>query len=198
MKKTLIILFLILLPFCLYSIGYQRSTVVIKTTVTTISLSDALARSDGIFGLYRLSGGLYQGSSGTDYLVANDISEDDIIVYFQIDQMAETRTDESIQLSISANRLTNVDADTVLQNDREARVETDFPSISVVSCADMSAIKVSSVPIGINEVLFTLRYLGYRTIENMNLVVFKTTWNKTMGLAPGMYTSDVTLSYIIN
>ena len=81
MKKTLIILFLILLPFCLYSIGYQRSTVVIKTTVTTISLSDALARSDGIFGLYRLSGGLYQGSSGTDYLVANDISEGDITVY---------------------------------------------------------------------------------------------------------------------
>ena len=130
--------------------------------------------------------------------MANDISEGDINVYFKVDQLAKTRTEETIQFSISAGRLVNTNASLIAQEFNGAKTETDYPAISIVSCANMDALQVNSVVIGNNEVLFTLRYLGYKTLENINVVSFRTTWEKTTGLAPGLYTSDITLSYIMN
>ena len=197
MKKTIILILLILLPFCIFS-AIQTSVIVVKTSVTPISLSQAFANSDGILGLYKLSGGLASNGSGADYIMADDISEGDITVYFKVDQLAKTRTDETIQISVSADKLVNSDAITILSQDKDAKTETDNPKISVVSCLNASALQVSSTSKNENEVVFTLRYLGYKPLENVNIVTFETTWKKTTGLAPGLYTSDVTLSYIMN
>lgn len=196
MKKLFGIILLVLFILPLFA-APQTHTVIIRSTVTTISLSQAFAHS-GVLGLYKLSGGLDTSSEEGDYLMANDISEGDINVYFRVDQLAKTRTEETIQLSISADRLVNTEASLLAQEYNGIKTETDYPAISVVSCANTDALQVNSAAVGSSEVLFTLRYLGYRTLENINVVLFRTTWKKTTGLAPGMYTSNITLSYIMN
>ena len=151
-----------------------------------------------MLGLYKLTGGLTSNGNDTDYILADDISKDDIVVYFRVDQLAKTRTEETIQISVIANSLVNSDAADILSQDIDAKIETGIPTISVVSCMDISALQVTPSPKNENEVIFTLRYMGYKTLENINIVTFKTIWDKTTGLAPGLYTSDVTLSYIMN
>lgn len=199
MKKIISILLLILFSFCAFAEDLQVNKVTIKATVPSISLSQAFAASDGTLSLYKLTGSFdLRDTTGSDYILADDISKNDITAYFRVDQLAKTRTDETIQLSIFANSLINSDADTILSQDIDAKTQTRIPVISIVYCADISALQVTSVPKNENEVIFTLRYMDYRPLENINIVTFKTTWDKTTGLAPGLYTSSVTLSYIMN
>lgn len=198
MRKIISILLLILFSFFAFA-ETQQSVVVVKATVSTISLSQALAASDGMLGLYKLTGGFdFDNRSATDYILADDISKNDITVYFRVDQLAKTRTEETIQISVTANRLVNSEATDILNQDIDAKIETGIPTISVVSCMDISALQVTSSPKNENEIIFTLHYMGYKPLENINIVTFKTIWDKTTGLAPGLYTSDVTLSYITN
>ena len=197
MKKTILLILLVIFSFCAFSTT-QTSVVTVETVVAPISLSQAFINSDGSLGLYKLYGGTETENSSIDYILADDISENDITVYFKVDQLAKTRTDETIQLSVSANKLINTDAAFILSKDKDAKIETDNPKISVISCVSISALQVNSTPKNENEVLFTLRYLGYKPLENINIATFKTTWFKTTGLSPGLYSSDVILSYIMN
>ena len=196
MRKIISILLLILFSFFAFA-ETQQLDLRIRATVQSISLSQAFAASDGL-GLYKLTGGFDFDSRGTDYILADDISANDITVYFRVDQLAKTRTEETIQISVIANRLVNTNAFDILSQNGEAKTETGIPTISVVSCMDISALQVTSSPKNENEIIFTLHYMGYKPLENINIVTFKTIWDKTTGLAPGLYTSDVTLSYITN
>ena len=198
MKRIALIFFLILFSFCVFAESLQIDTIVIRTSVSAISLSQALAASDGMLGLYKLTGSFDLNTSGSDYILADDISRNDITAYFRVDQLAKTRTDETIQLSIFANSLVNSDADTILSQDGDAKTKTGMPTIDIISYVDVSALQVTSVPKNENEIVFILRYMDYKPLENINIVTFKTTWDKTTGLAPGLYTSSVTLSYIMN
>ena len=200
MRKIISILLLILFSFFVFAEAQestQQLDIKIKAIVPSISLSQAFAASDGI-GLYKLSGGFDFSSPGTDYILADDISKENITVYFRVDQLARTKTEETIQISVTANSLINSNAFDILSQNSEAKTETGIPTISIVSCMDISALQVTSMPKNENEVVFTLHYMGYESLENINIVIFKTTWDKTTGLAPGLYTSDVTLSYIMN
>lgn len=183
-----------LLPVWCYT--YQSSEIVIRSTVSKITLSQAAASLDGALGLYKLYGGFESASSSSiDYLMADDISRNDITVYFKIKQEAKTRTDESIKLSVSAECMVNTDSTSLLSQDPSLLVTTGEPVISNVECLDMNNLKVTCVKETNNEVLFELVYL-MGIVEDTNLALFTTTWKKTPGLAPGLYTAKITLSYI--
>lgn len=198
MKKLFILVLLIftLLPL---SAEYQRSVVTIRTTVSKITLSDASSSEDGSIALYKLYGGLDSpSSSSVDYILADDISRSDITVYFRIAQEAKTRTDESIKLSVEAESMVNTDYEALLSQNPSLLVRTGEPVISNVSCFGTEMLTVSYNKEQNNSVLFSLNYFLGRPVENINLAFFTTTWNKTEGLAPGLYTAKITLSYITN
>ena len=197
--KKMFIMFLLFLSFLPVWAGYQKSVVTIRTTVSKITLSEAATSEDGSLALYKLYGGLDSpSSSSVDYVLADDISRSDITVYFRIAQEAKTRTDESIKLSVEAESLLNTDYEALLSQDPTLLVKTGEPVISNVSCFGTEALNVSYNKEQNNTVLFSLNYFLGRPVENINLAFFTTTWNKTEGLAPGLYTAKITLSYITN
>ena len=197
MKKYFII-FILFLPFYIFP-SIQTSVVTIKTTVSKITLSQAAASEDGSLALYKLYGGLdAPSSSSVDYILADDISRSDIIVYFRIAQEAKTRTDETIKLSVEAESMVNTDYEALLLQDPTLLVETRNPVISNISCFGTEALSISYNKEQNNSVLFSLSYLLGKPVENINLAFFTTTWSKTEGLAPGLYTAKITLSYITN
>ena len=193
MRKLFLFIF-ILLPSLIFA-DFQTSTVVVKTTVKTITLSEA--SSNGDLSLYKLYGG-FETNASADTLLVDDISNNDVVVFFRVAQLARTRTDETIQLEVSAAKLINTSAEEIHLKDPEALTETDLPTISEISCFSENALQVSSIANASNEVQFILRYIGCSPIENIDIAYFKSTWNKTSGLASGLYTSAITLSYITN
>ena len=198
MKKIFMIFVLILALLPVWA-GYQTSVVTIKTTVSKITLSEAASSEDGSLALYKLYGGLDSpSSSSVDYVLADDISRSDITVYFRIAQEAKTRTDESIKLSVEAESMVNTDYESLLSQDPSLLVRTGEPVISNVSCFGTEVLAVSYNKEQNNSVLFSLNYFLGKPVENINLAFFTTTWNKTEGLAPGLYTAKITLSYITN
>lgn len=200
MKKIFLILFLIcLLPFYIFTQTLQTSTIVVKSTVSKITLSQAAATGDGMLSLYKLYGGLNSAGDNDmiDTLIAEDISEKDIKVYFRIAQLAKTRTDETISISVEADSLVNVNSDLLISQDPNMVVKTPIPVISDVSCLNMEYLKVDGVQTT-NGISFHLAYSLGKPIENVNLAFFTATWKKTEGLAPGEYISNITMSYITN
>lgn len=155
--------------------------------------------SDGMLGLYKLYGGLDSASDDNpvDTLMASDISEEDIKVYFRIAQLAKTRTDETIDITVEADSLTNVDSAILIAQDANMVVNTSAPVISDISCLSMQYLRVDSMPTT-SGISFHLSYSSGKPIENINLAFFTATWKKTEGLAPGEYSSNITMSYITN
>ena len=198
MKKIFLILFLILVLLPLSAFTYQTETVIVRSTVSKITLSQAAVAGDGMLGLYRLYGGLESASDAKlDSLIAEDISERDVTIYFRIAQLAKTRTDESISISVEADSLVNIDSDFLISQDSTTLVSTPTPVISNVSCLSMDYLQVTYAPEG-NGIAFHLAYSSGKPIENINLAFFTATWKKTEGLAPGEYISNITMSYITN
>ena len=198
MKKifVLIILIMMMLPIMAYT--YQKESVIVRSTVSKITLSQAAVSGDGMLGLYRLYGGLESATDAKlDSLIAEDISESDIKIYFRIAQLAKTRTDESISISVEADSLVNVDSEFLISQDSTVVVSTPIPVISDVSCLSMDYLQVTYAPEG-NGIAFHLAYSSGKSIENINLAFFTATWKKTEGLAPGEYISNITMSYITN
>ena len=187
-----------LLPLGAYT--FQTDTVIIRTRVSKITLSQAaVAGNDGLSGLYKLYGGLESASEARlDTLMASDISDNDVTVYFRIVQLAKTRTDESISISVEAERLVNVDSNLLISQDSDALVSTDAPVITDINCLSMDVLRVSYVPENTNGIKFLLNYSMGKPVENVNLAFFTVTWKKTLGLVPGEYTSKITLSYTTN
>lgn len=187
-----------LLPLGAYT--FQTDTVIVRTQVSKITLSQAaVAGNDGLSGLYKLYGGLDSASEAKlDTLMASDISDNDVTVYFRIAQLAKTRTDEFISISVEAEKLVNVDSSILLSQDSEVLVSTETPVISNVSCLSMEALRVNYEPENANGIRFLLSYSMGRPVENVNLAFFTVTWKKVSGLAPGEYSSKITLSYITN
>ena len=201
LKKILLLLFLVitLLPLSAYT--YQTESVVVRTQVSKITLSQAAVANsgDGLSGLYKLYGGLESASDAKlDSLIAEDISEDDIKVYFRVAQLAKTRTDESISISVEAESLVNVDSNSIISRDSSMIVSTEVPVISDISCLNIEALSVDYIPEDVNGIRFLLNYSMGKPVENINLAFFTVTWKKTPGLAPGEYISKITLSYITN
>ena len=198
MKKIFLILFLMITLLPLVAYTYQTDSVIVKSTVSKITLSQAAATSDGMLCLYKLYGGLNSASDAElDSLVAEDVSESDIKVYFRIAQLAKTRTDETISISVEAGSLVNVDSDFLIAQDSKLVVSTPIPAISDISCLSMDCLNVVSSQTG-NGIEFHLAYSSGRPVENINLAFFTVTWKKTEGLAPGEYTSNITMGYITN
>ena len=198
MKKLfiLIISMMVMLPIMAYT--YQKDSVVVRSTVSKITLSQAAVAGEGMLGLYRLYGGLESATDAKlDSLIAEDISEGDVKIYFRIAQLAKTRTDESISISVEADSLVNVDSDFLTSQDSTMLVSTPAPVISDVSCLSMDYLQVTYAPEG-NGIEFHLVYSSGKPIENINLAFFTATWKKTEGLAPGEYISNITMSYITN
>ena len=112
---------------------YQVESVVIKSTVSKITLSEAATAGEGMLCLYKLYGGLNSAEGASlDTLMAEDISRSDITVYFRISQLALTRTDESINLSVEADSLVNVDSSLLISQDPSLVVSTSSPVISLI------------------------------------------------------------------
>ena len=198
MKNIFLFIILALLPFYTFT-EPQSSVVLIKTTVQPITLSDASLSLEGGLGLYKLYGSLNtEGSINSDFLLAKDISTNTVVVYFRVAQMAKTKTEETIQLEVSAEKLVNSSSVEIKNKDPLAVVETQDPNIDDISCFKGSGLKVTYELKSPNEIDLSLKYLGYAPIENIDVVSFKSTWNKMPGLAVGEYTSEITLSYIIN
>ena len=199
MKKIFYFLFLSFSLLPIFAYTYQSDSVLVKTTVSKITLSEAAISENGLSGLYKLYGGLESVSSASiDSLLAEDISSNDIIIYFRIAQLAKTRTDERISLSVKAERLENTNSEAVLLQDSKVLVYTEAPVISNVMCLSSDVLQVSSTIEDVNRVIFSLVYSLGKPVENVNLAFFTSTWSKTPGLAPGLYTSKITLSYITN
>ncbi len=197
-KKILLFFLLCLLPFCIFAQTLQTSTIVVRSTVSKITLSNAATAGEGMLSLYKLYGGLDSANNaGLDSLIADDISEGDIKVYFRIAQLAKTRTDETISISVEAESLVNIESEYLISRDPTAVVSTPQPVISDISCLDMDCLKVTGSQTN-NGVDFYLAYHLCKSIENINLAFFTATWKKTEGLAPGEYTSNITMSYITN
>lgn len=197
MKKMFILFFLLLALSPVWSLTYS-SIVTVKATVPRITLSQASVSADGALGLYKLYGGLDSANfAGLEYLEADDISKNDITVYFRIAQLAKTRTDESIRLSVEAESLVNTDSQVLMLEGSDMPMSTNEPIISDVSCLGIDNLMVTYSTEHGNAINFMLVYnLG--VVENVNLAYFTTTWKKTEGLAPGLYTSKITLRYITN
>lgn len=196
MKKMFIIFFLVLLLFPVMAYSYE-SNMTVKTTVSRITLSQAVLSGEGSLGLYRLYGGLDSADTvNIDSLVVDDISQNDIVVYFRIAQLAKTRTDETISLIVEADGMINVEPS--VSRDKDLLFSTEAPVISDVTCLRTENVSVDYLPMRENDISFTLSYTLGKPVENVNLAYFKVTWKKTEGLAPGLYTSDITLSYIVN
>ena len=192
----IIISVIIMLPVMAYT--YQKDTVVVRSTVSKITLSQAAANGDGMLCLYKLYGGLDSASDADlDSLIAEDISEGDITVYFRIAQLAKTRTDETISISVEADSLVNVNSNFLISQDSDLIVSTPAPVISDVSCLSMDYLMVTGAQKD-NGIDFHLAYSSGKPVENINLAFFTATWKKTEGLAPGEYTSNITMSYITN
>lgn len=185
-----------LLPLSAFT--YQTETVIVRSTVSKITLSQAAVAGEGMLSLYKLYGGLDSANNaGLDSLMADDISEGDIKVYFRIAQLAKTRTDETISISVEAESLVNTKSEYLISRDPTAMVSTPQPVISDISCLDMDYLKVTGSQTN-NGIDFNLAYHLCKPIENINLAFFTATWKKTDGLAPGEYKSNITLSYITN
>ena len=189
------VLFFLLLP--IWADIFQ-SSVTVKTSVSKITLSQASASEDGTLGLYKLYGGFDSADSAKlDYLEANDISQNDVTVYFRVAQLAKTRTDESIQLSVEAESLVNTESQYLIMQGTDLKTSTSSPVISNISCLGLDNLLVTYSTEQGNAINFTLVYkMG--VVENVNLAFFTTTWKRTEGLAPGLYTSKITLRYITN
>ena len=199
MKKIFSIFLLILTLLPLQASVYQTSVITIRSTVNRITLSDASVSEDGTLGLYKLYGGLESADSAkVDYILADDISRSDVTVYFRIAQLAKTRTDESIRISVEAECLVNTDSQFILSQDPSKLVTTGEPVISNITCLGRDALDVTSFKDGNNSVLFTLNYYIGKPVENVNVAFFTSTWKKTEGLEPGLYTAKIILSYILN
>lgn len=191
-KKIILIVLLCLLPLCLFAEPYQTSSVVIRTTVSRITLSDAATN------LYKLYGGFGIGDSiSFESLLADDISKNDITVYFRIAQEAKTRTDETIDISVEAECFLNTEQFIDKQYADMLTASTN-PIISNVTCLSSDVLKVNYYSTDQNKVVFHLDYSMGKPIENVNLTLFAITWKKTEGLAPGLYTSKIVLSYTLN
>lgn len=198
MKKIFIIFILIIALLPLQAGVYQNCVITLRSQVSKITLSEASVSEDGTLGLYKLYGGLESASSASiDSILADDISQNDIVVYFRIAQIAKTRTDESISLSVEATSLENTDSSTIKLQDPDSLVKTNEPVISNISCLGTSNLKVTYSNDKLNTIQFQLAY-DMGIVENVNLAFFTSTWKKTDGLAPGMYISKITLSYITN
>ena len=186
-----------LLPSLVFSITCQTCVVKVETTVPIISLSQALASEDGTLGLYKLYGDFDSGNyASSEMLTGKDISENDIVVYFRVAQIAKTRTTESINLSVEAERLENTDLE--VEGVKGALTNTSDPIISNVVCLSSEVLQINYYNKSSNEISINLNYLIGRAVENVSLIYFTSTWKKTTGLAPGLYTSNIILSYITN
>lgn len=152
-----------------------------------------------MLGLYKLYGGFNPSDENTtlDTLIAEDISESDVTIYFRIVQIAKTRTDETIDIAIEADSLVNVNSSFLVVQDSSIIVSTPAPVISNISCLNMQYLRVSNSQTS-NGINFHLAYSSGKPIENVNLAFFTATWKKTEGLAPGEYSSNITMSYITN
>lgn len=145
--------------FPLQAYIYQTSVTTIRSTVSKITLSQAAVSEDGILGLYKLYGGLEPDvSSGLDYLMANDISRGDITVYLHITQLAKTRTDESIQLSVEAECLMNTDSQLILSQDPQKHIATGSPMITDIICSKIDAVNIIYSRNMSNKIQFSLSY----------------------------------------
>ena len=129
-------------------------------------------------------------------LMADDISKNDITVYFRIAQEAKTRTDETIDISVEAESFSNEGIVDIQYADMPTVSKE--PIISSVSCFDSDVLSVKYYSTGQNKAVFHLDYSMGKPVENINLTLFTITWNKTEGLAPGLYTSKIILSYLTN
>lgn len=202
MKKLLCVLVCVCVMLTSAFATDWSDTVLIHSTVGKISLSEAAieASKNGTL-LYKLYGGLDNPESASlDDIVAGDVSENDVEVWFRIHQPVKVKTNELIRLSVTATKLSLSATDALerLAEDPDAIVETAFPILSDVKGFSSSWLTVSNLVSG-NTVAFDLQYTDdTHSVEDVNIAQFKGTWKKLPTLANGSYTASVILGYTTN
>lgn len=196
MKKTFILFLLILNFFSVNAYTYQMHTT-LKSSVAKITLDDALISAEG-GALYKFFGSLDPaGIPTTEYLFIEDISKKNITVYFKIRQVIKTRTNESIKFLVEADKLRLVDSSSTFDLIKNP-ISTTEPIISNINCLKSDALNINFVSEACNKIQFVLRYRFGKIVENTDLIFFTSTWRKEEDLIPGIYISNVVLSYIVN
>ncbi len=135
-----------------------------------------------------------EAAEDTDYYLSDiDISGDDLSVEFLVSQSVETKTNESIILTITASPMTFIDNDNVRYSSNEV--------IMGYKEVNPENIIISSEQIAVDTLVVTVSYTGInRTIPSgTGLFIFTTTWksNEELKAHPGVYTADVSMTYVV-
>ncbi len=180
----------------------QGNAVRIKSVVGAITISEANATAvtSGNTGLYVLVLKTTSGSDsdGVSYqLIEKDISRDNVEADFEIIQKATTRTNERIDLSVSAGQLSFTD------DSARTYSTTTLGFSSVTTPVDASLLTVTPDTTNLTDTIkFALSYGGVsrEVLADTTIATFKTTWQKETSLIDhqGVYTADLTLVYTIN
>mgnify|MGYP000843604889 CR=1 FL=1 len=196
MKKFLVILLvMVTVAGTVFAASYGNK-VRVKSIVGSITISDAnqSAISSGK-ALYVLS---LNDKTGVDpdsvdyHLSSSDISVSDVEVGFAVTQTVPTRTNESIDLIISATQLSMSDGNGTHTTDNLEITNIPTPRENVTVSDTTTA----------NTLTLKLQYQGAskEVAGGSTIATFNTTWKKKAALASytGEYKADITLTYEVN
>ncbi|MGP1508479.1 MAG: hypothetical protein ACTTJW_06350 [Sphaerochaeta sp.] len=197
MKKFLVILLvMVTVAGTVFAASYGNK-VRVKSIVGSITISDAnqSAISSGK-ALYVLS---LNDKTGVDpdsvdyHLSSSDISVSDVEVGFAVTQTVPTRTNESIDLIISAAQLSMSDGNGTHTTDNLEITNIITPAANVTVASDTATA---------NTLTLKLQYQGAskEVAGGSTIATFNTTWKKKAALASytGEYKADITLTYEVN
>ena len=194
-KRLTTLLFVVCISItCLFA---GTSTVNVISKVNTISIREANSKTT--IGLYKLS---FDDSAlisdVSNYQMSSiSISQEDVVTNVSIIQTALTRTNESINLSITANPLSFTDAN----NDTYS---TEFPTFTEWGNSsygeDYYVTEVAGQ--GTNSVQVGLKYQDEEldVPAGAKIGSFTVTWpkNEALALHPGIYVANIEMTFTIN
>lgn len=199
MKKFLVILLvMVTVAGTVFAASYGNK-VRVKSIVGSITISDAnqSAISSGK-ALYVLS---LNDKTGVDpdsvdyHLSSSDISVSDVEVGFAVTQTVPTRTNESIDLIISATQLSMSDGNGTHTTDN-------LEITNIITPTPRENVTVSDDTTTANTLTLKLQYQGAskEVAGGSTIATFNTTWKKKAALASytGEYKADITLTYEVN
>ena len=185
MRKVFIVLMALLVCANVFAAATSK-TVTVKSHVGTLTISEANANSTS--GLYVLKvGATTESASEEEYVSSADISKEDVVAGFKVIQDSQTKTGETIGLSVTFGKLA------YNGNYSNAPVISEYLQGGGFFTTPNQTITGS-------ELSFSIKYQGASNPVDKNTTIcsFKATWPKTETLTvEGDYSADVTLSYTI-
>lgn len=165
-----------------------------KVGVVTVSdaAEDAATKGTTLYGLF---GGLDSYAMANDKLIDSqkDISEEDISVYFRIHQNSKVKTQETINLTVTAGPmfLNGITSGTV-----DSKTATNLPVISNIQGNPLTGAYTvgSSVGASTNSFTFTVAYVDRTvSVDNRDIGYFMAKWGHVDNLQDGTYSASITM-----